>query len=85
VAAGDWFVGKAAASVVILHPELGKAQIFTTHVLPLFFLSRHRAQFNSSFMPKVAKMGPNTEGLTGLSMLGNSPSWQNTPQSWATM
>ncbi|EKM84045.1 hypothetical protein AGABI1DRAFT_104039 [Agaricus bisporus var. burnettii JB137-S8] len=32
VAAGDWFVGKAAASVVILHPELGKLHIFTTHL-----------------------------------------------------
>ncbi len=32
VAAGDWFVGKAAANVVILHPILGKTQIFNTHV-----------------------------------------------------
>jgi sphingomyelin phosphodiesterase 2 len=32
VAAGDWFVGKAAASVVILHPLLGQVQIFNTHV-----------------------------------------------------
>lgn len=32
VAAGDWFVGKAAASVVILHPVLGQVQIFNTHV-----------------------------------------------------
>ena len=32
VAAGDWFVGKAAASVTILHPVLGLVQIFNTHV-----------------------------------------------------
>ena len=32
VAGGDWFVGKAAASVVILHPLLGQVQIFNTHV-----------------------------------------------------
>jgi sphingomyelin phosphodiesterase 2 len=32
VAAGDWFVGKAAASVVILHPELGQVEIFNTHL-----------------------------------------------------
>ncbi|KAF9469781.1 inositol phosphophingolipids phospholipase C [Collybia nuda] len=32
VAAGDWFVGKAAASVVILHPVLGQVQIFNTHL-----------------------------------------------------
>ncbi|KAJ7597391.1 inositol phosphophingolipids phospholipase C [Mycena floridula] len=32
VAAGDWFVGKAAASVVILHPRLGEVQVFNTHL-----------------------------------------------------
>ncbi|KAH6917060.1 inositol phosphorylsphingolipid-phospholipase C [Coprinopsis sp. MPI-PUGE-AT-0042] len=32
VAAGDWFVGKAAASAVILHPVLGQVQIFNTHL-----------------------------------------------------
>jgi sphingomyelin phosphodiesterase 2 len=32
VAAGDWFVGKAAASVVIMHPLLREVQIFNTHL-----------------------------------------------------
>ncbi|KAI0077465.1 DNase I-like protein [Panus rudis PR-1116 ss-1] len=32
VAAGDWFVGKAAASVIILHPTLGQVQVFNTHL-----------------------------------------------------
>lgn len=32
VAGGDWFVGKAAASAVILHPVLGQVQVFNTHV-----------------------------------------------------
>ncbi|KAF9454210.1 inositol phosphophingolipids phospholipase C [Macrolepiota fuliginosa MF-IS2] len=32
IAGGDWFVGKAAASVVIIHPLLGKVQIFNTHL-----------------------------------------------------
>ncbi|KIK70604.1 hypothetical protein GYMLUDRAFT_65825 [Collybiopsis luxurians FD-317 M1] len=32
VAGGDWFVGKAAASVVIVHPILGEVQIFNTHL-----------------------------------------------------
>lgn len=32
VIAGDWFVGKAAASIVIAHPLLGEVQIFNTHV-----------------------------------------------------
>ncbi|KDR85687.1 hypothetical protein GALMADRAFT_234701 [Galerina marginata CBS 339.88] len=32
VAAGDWFVGKAAAHVVILHPILGQVQVFNTHL-----------------------------------------------------
>ncbi|KAF9567820.1 inositol phosphophingolipids phospholipase C [Agrocybe pediades] len=32
VAGGDWFVGKAAANVVVLHPVLGQVQIFNTHL-----------------------------------------------------
>ena len=32
VAGGDWFVGKAAASVLVTHPVLGQIQIFNTHV-----------------------------------------------------
>lgn len=32
VSGGDWFVGKAAASVVILHPIIGRVQVFNTHV-----------------------------------------------------
>lgn len=35
VAAGDWFVGKAAASIVILHPILNQLQVFNTHVRSL--------------------------------------------------
>jgi hypothetical protein len=30
--AGDFFVNKAAASVVVLHPTLGELEIWTTHV-----------------------------------------------------
>ncbi|THH33437.1 hypothetical protein EUX98_g793 [Antrodiella citrinella] len=29
---GDWFVGKAAASVLVAHPILGQVQIFNTHL-----------------------------------------------------
>ncbi|KDQ63108.1 hypothetical protein JAAARDRAFT_121142 [Jaapia argillacea MUCL 33604] len=32
VTAGDWFVGKAAASVLISHPLLGQVQVFNTHL-----------------------------------------------------
>ncbi|KAG5729094.1 putative neutral sphingomyelinase [Termitomyces sp. T112] len=32
VSAGDWFVGKAASSVVLLHPILGQVQVFNTHL-----------------------------------------------------
>lgn len=32
IGGGDWFVGKAAASVVILHPVLARVQIFNTHL-----------------------------------------------------
>ncbi|KAH9942949.1 Endonuclease/exonuclease/phosphatase [Amylocystis lapponica] len=29
---GDWFVGKAAASVLVAHPILGQLQVFNTHL-----------------------------------------------------
>ncbi|KAJ3488181.1 hypothetical protein NLI96_g3026 [Meripilus lineatus] len=32
VIAGDWFVGKAAASVILSHPILGQLQVFNTHL-----------------------------------------------------
>ncbi|TFY78793.1 hypothetical protein EWM64_g5217, partial [Hericium alpestre] len=32
VAAGDWFVGKAATAVLITHPVLGQVQVFNTHL-----------------------------------------------------
>ncbi|KAI0778727.1 Endonuclease/exonuclease/phosphatase [Trametes elegans] len=32
VLAGDWFVGKAAASIVFAHPVLGQVQIYNTHL-----------------------------------------------------
>ncbi|KAI0248373.1 DNase I-like protein [Lactifluus subvellereus] len=32
VLAGDWFVGKSAASVLITHPTLGQVQVFNTHL-----------------------------------------------------
>jgi sphingomyelin phosphodiesterase 2 len=38
VSAGDWFVGKAAASIVISHPVLNQVQIFNTHVCLPFIL-----------------------------------------------
>lgn len=30
----DWFVGKAAASVTISHPQLEYIEVFNTHVRP---------------------------------------------------
>ncbi|KAI0363527.1 DNase I-like protein [Pilatotrama ljubarskyi] len=32
VVAGDWFVGKAAASILFAHPVLGQVQVFNTHL-----------------------------------------------------
>lgn len=29
---GDWFVGKAAVSIIVSHPLLGELQVFNTHV-----------------------------------------------------
>ncbi|PIL31445.1 hypothetical protein GSI_06146 [Ganoderma sinense ZZ0214-1] len=31
VVAGDWFVGKAAASIVFAHPILGQVEVYNTH------------------------------------------------------
>ena len=36
VAAGDWMVGKAAASVLLQHPVLGEVELFNTHVHRFF-------------------------------------------------
>ena len=32
VGGGDWFVGKAAVSVVLAHPTLGQLEVFNSHV-----------------------------------------------------
>ncbi|TFK56863.1 DNase I-like protein [Heliocybe sulcata] len=32
VVAGDWFVGKAAATILVTHPKLGQLQIYNTHL-----------------------------------------------------
>lgn len=32
VTGGDWFVGKACASIVIAHPILDEVEVFNTHV-----------------------------------------------------
>ncbi|KAI9056971.1 DNase I-like protein [Trametes sanguinea] len=32
VVAGDWFVGKAAASILFAHPVLGQVQVYNTHL-----------------------------------------------------
>lgn len=43
---GDWFVGKAAASIVVAHPILGQVQIFNTHV-STFLLAAHQLDYIS--------------------------------------
>ena len=43
VIAGDWFVGKGAASVVFAHPVLGEVQLFNTHVRPSVGVYRIRS------------------------------------------
>ncbi|KAJ7631197.1 inositol phosphophingolipids phospholipase C [Roridomyces roridus] len=32
VGGGDWFVGKAAVSIIVSHPVLGQVQVFNTHL-----------------------------------------------------
>ena len=38
--AGDFFVKKAAANVVVLHPTLGEVEIWNTHVCPTRYAYR---------------------------------------------
>lgn len=52
VAGGDWFVGKAAAHVVIQHPILGQVQVFNTHVRDNIIIIYSTLLFSSSFLPK---------------------------------
>jgi len=42
VIAGDFFVNKAAGSCVLLHPELGEVEVWSTHV------SAHSPQYEAS-------------------------------------
>lgn len=51
VTGGDWYVGKAAASVTILHPTLGQVQIFVTHVGP-HIPSRYQHVYRVLLVPR---------------------------------
>lgn len=69
VAAGDWFVGKAAASIVVQHPALGEVEVFNTHVCPCLRYKlwcgkmAYMWSFLFSSLRKVVKLGQNTRGL----------------------
>lgn len=87
VAGGDWFVGKAAAHVTILHPILGQVQLFNTHVRPIFFRSNYVAYFIHlcSFLRKEGKTVLSITGLTVSSTHGSLPSSLGRLQKWANM
>jgi hypothetical protein len=56
VLAGDWFVGKAAASVLVTHPILGQVQVFNTHVrTQKLQYSARVTEMAISSLPKGAK------------------------------
>jgi sphingomyelin phosphodiesterase 2 len=73
VAGGDWFVGKAAASVLILHPVLGKVQVVNTHVCCPYWLSEWLTHPRSSSTPKAARMAQSTREPTDLWAPGSMP------------
>jgi hypothetical protein len=86
VLGGDWFVGKAASNVVILHPLLGQVQVFNTHVeYHPHFPSLPLIKICSSFTQKEAKTDQNTTEPTVLSTHGNSQSMLGKPLNWADM
>jgi sphingomyelin phosphodiesterase 2 len=63
---GDWFVGKGAGSVTIMHPVLGQVQIFVTHVsLSTHSLSRCIDRHASS-VPKAERKVLSTTGHIAL-------------------
>ncbi|EIN13859.1 DNase I-like protein [Punctularia strigosozonata HHB-11173 SS5] len=66
VMSGDWYVGKAAASILVDHPEVGYLQIFNTHLysraserVPLHFRAHHlvNAYEFSKLIRHAAAMG----------------------------
>jgi hypothetical protein len=67
---GDWFVGKGAAHLVILHPTLGQVQVFNTHVCTSF------TPFHilNGFLNLVSSL-PKEGKLTNSSTHGNLPDW----------
>lgn len=75
VKAGDWFVGKAAVSVVVKHPVLGQVQIFNTHVSKNDNASCLASPHNiGSSSQKVEKMVLNTTEPIASSTHGSFPS-----------
>lgn len=61
VVAGDWFVGKAAASIVFAHPILGQVQVFNTHVRTLSIPSQERrSHVSCSCLPKAETRAQST-------------------------
>ena len=85
VGGGDWFVGKAAASVVILHPVIGRVQIFNTHVCLYSTQLQENVHQESSSMPREAKMDRTTEGRIDLSVLGNMLNSLGRQPNWDAM
>ncbi|RXW22663.1 hypothetical protein EST38_g3175 [Candolleomyces aberdarensis] len=68
VTAGDWFVGKAAAALVLLHPILGQVQIFNTHLFAKGgedgpeHLRAHRLQIIPTIPGQQARAGSQAGG-----------------------
>lgn len=63
---GDWFVGKGAGSVTIMHPVLGQVQLFVTHVsLPTHSMSRCIDRHASS-VPRAERKVLSTTGHIAL-------------------
>lgn len=57
VIAGDWFVGKAASSVVVVHPVLGEVEVFNTHVSLVILQSVYLAESPADMAQLFAKGG----------------------------
>jgi hypothetical protein len=59
---GDWYVGKGAGSVTIMHPVLGQVQLFDTHVSPLVRVMSHCIDRYASSVPRAESKVLNTTG-----------------------
>ena len=85
VLGGDWFVGKAAVSVLLAHPVLGQLEVFNSHVSRVYTSpppARETDVINfASYTLGAERLGLNIRGRIDSSIRGSWPSsFDNRPK-----